>query len=762
MISTWRKISFIVFSILAILSVYFALNLKFSFDFEQFFPQGDEDLEYFREFISEFETDDNFLLVALRRDAGVFEQEFLTKAHEFTLECRNLPHILESQSLTKFSYPLKTPFAITSIPAIHIDDPDRYEKDREKILQDERFVHNLITKEGKALVIVLKTVNSIQLSQAQELMKELDQLINKYNFEAYHYLGRPYFQKELVAMQKRELIVSAIVSSFLVFLIMFWIFRKPWGIGLAIFSIGLGLLLFLGFIGGTGRELNAMAALYPVLMIIVGTSDVIHIMSKYLDELKNGLSKKEAIIITIKEIGLATLLTSLTTAIGFASLMTSRIIPIREFGLNSAIGVLIAYITVVGFTAAVLSMFDKDKLIKMGSGQLFWERLMEWAYQFTKRNGRPIAWGGFAVLLLCLWGISRISTNYDIISNMPMGEKITEDFKYFEANLTGFRPMEFAVYAQEGYKANDYEVVKEIDKVEDYLRQFPAVQAIGSITMVYKSINQMYGNNRVEAYKFPESKKRFEQYKRLVSKIPKMDANVLISKDEKKARITSRVLDIGADTLTAFEHQIDDWIAANTDSTVVKFKQTGTGLIINKNAEYVRKNLLQGLGMAILIVSIILALLFQNWKMLIISLVPNIFPLLLAGALLGFIGIELEAGISIVFAVIFGIAVDDTIHFLSKFKLSRNKGLSVDEALHITFLETGKAICLTTVILFFGFLVMLFSIHPPSVAVGLLISLTLFSALISDMALIPPLIRWLIKDEEEKVLLEENLVGSEV
>jgi hypothetical protein len=114
--------------------------------------------------------------------------------------------------------------------------------------------------------------------------------------------------------------------------------------------------------------------------------------------------------------------------------------------------------------------------------------------------------------------------------------------------------------------------------------------------------------------------------------------------------------------------------------------------------------------------------------------------------LLGFVGVELEAGVSIVFAVIFGIAVDDTIHFLSKYKLARNKGLSVEDSLKITFTETGKAICLTTIILFFGFLVMLFSIHPPSVIVGTLIAVTLFSALFSDLLFIPVLIRWFLRE----------------
>lgn len=741
-----RWVSIGVFTLLAGISAFYLFHLKFNFDFEQFFPKGDPDLDFFQNFVKEFESDDNFLLIAIRRDEGVFEQDFLEKFHDFSVSTRSLPHVLESQSITKMAYPVKTPFAIVTIPTIHIDQPELYDKDKEKILNDERFVHNLISEDGKSLVVILKLINSIQLDQARELMLALDELIEGYNFDNYHYLGRPNFQKELVDMQKREITVSAIVSGILVTIIMFIIFRKPWGIAVALVSIGLGMLLFMGLLGGTGRELNAMAALYPVLMIIVGTSDVIHIMSKYVDELRKGYDRRSAIITTIKEIGLATLLTSITTAVGFASLATSRIIPIRDFGLNAAIGVLVAYVTVIFFTTAVLSWFKTSQIIKLGKGQAFWERLMTFFYELTRDYPKTIAWASLGVLIICGIGISKITTNYNILSNMPIGEKITEDFHYFEENLTGFRPMEFAIMAKQDYKADDYPVVKEIDKIENYLRQYPSVQGIGSITTVYKTINQMHNNNRPEAYELPDSERKFKQYQRLVDKVPKLETGVLISRDEKKARISSRIMDMGADTIRNFGNRIDQWVAANTDSTIIDVKRTGTGMILDKNAQYVRRSLLLGLGMAILIVSILMALLFRDVKMLIISLVPNLFPLLLAGALLGYIGIELEAGISIVFAVIFGIAVDDTIHFLSKFKLTRDKGYSIDESLKITFLETGKAIALTTIILFFGFLVMLFSIHPPSVAVGLLISVTLFSALISDLFTIPLLIKWLIKE----------------
>lgn len=734
------------FGLLAAASGYFVTQLKFSFDFEQFFPRGDDDLAFFQDFIESFEADDNFMLVAAVREEGVFDSSFLHRFHRFTLATRELPYVEDVQSLTSLGYPVKTPFAVTTIPVIHRDQPARYAADRERILADERFVHNLINEDATALLVFMKTTSSMTLDESREHMAALDSLLAAFAFEEVHLLGRPYFQTELVDMQIREVTVSALVSALLVSLVMFFLFRRGWGIVISLVSIGLGMLLFFGFLGASGRELNAISALYPVLMIIVGTSDVIHIMSKYIDELRRGETQHQAIRIAMREIGMATLLTSITTAIGFATLLTSKVTPIRDFGINAAIGVLIAYVTVIFFTTAALSFFHTDQIIKLGRGQAFWERLMEGSYRFTIQNRRFIIWSSLAITLLCAFGISQITTNYSIINNMPRGKQITEDFRYFERELSGFRPMEFAVLTQGDYRATDYAVLREMAKVEDYLHQFPFLQSIASVTAIYKSLNQMHANNRADAYVLPETEAEYQRYRRLADQVPAFNLNVLVNDDRTKARITSRIRDIGADSIKAFGQRTDQWVAANVDTTVIQVKRTGTGLIIDKNAEYVRRSLLLGLGLAIVIVSLLMALLFRNWRMLLISIIPNLAPLLLAGALLGYLGIELEAGVSIVFAVIFGIAVDDTIHFLSKFKLARNKGLGVEDAIHVTFRETGKAIVLTSLILFFGFMVMLFSIHPPSVTIGLLISLTLASALIADLALIPLLLRWLVRD----------------
>jgi predicted RND superfamily exporter protein len=713
-IATFRKVMVMAaFALLGGMSVYFGTKVKFSFDFEQFFPEGDEELAFFRTFVEDFESDENFMLIAVRRQDGVFEQEFLEKIHDLTLKARDLPHVVESQSLTKLGYPVKTPFGITTIPAIHRDDPDRYAEDKARILADERFAYNFITPDARTLTVFLKMIDYIPLKESRVFMKELDKLMAQYGFEEYHYLGRPYFQRELVAMQQREILVSALISGLLVALLLWLLLRRFWGVFISLISIALSMVLFVGFLGVTGRELSMLSALYPLLMIIVSTSDVVHILSKYQDELLKGSDRKTAITITIKEIGLATFMTSATTAVGFLSLFTSRIVPIREFGVNAAVGVMLAFITVIIFTTTLLTWFDANQISRLGKGQENWNRLLNKIYLFTTRNQRGIATGTLVVIAISLAGISMVTTNYDIVNNLPRGKKITEDFLFFERELAGFRPVEFAVFAQKGYQADDFAVLKQIDTVEQYLRTFPDIKAVNSITTVYKSINRMNANNAPDAYRLPPNEEQHDSYRRLASKIPKSGADILLSKDGDKARITSRMKDCGADSIKLIYNKIDQYIASHTDPSVAKFRRTGTGIIIDKNAEYVRSSLFKGLLMSILIIGGLMGLVFKSLRMLLVSMVPNIIPLLVAGALLGFFNIELEAGVSIIFTVVFGIAVDDSIHFLSRYRLLRGRGIEIEQAIHATMIETGKPIVQTTILLFFGFLVLLFSISRP-------------------------------------------------
>lgn len=741
-----RNLLLVFYGLIAVFSLFLITRLKFSFDFEQFFPQGDPDYEFFKNYIKDFESDDNFLLIAVERPEGVFDSTFLNKFHDFTLKTAELPYVTSSLSLTKMQAPLRTPFGITAVPMIHLDDPAFFPSDKTRVLQDRRLVHNLISEDATALTVVLKIVNQSSLEQAEELMAELNKLIEEYHFAEVHMLGRPYFQRELVWMEKREVIVSTFIAALLCALILYFIFRRWWTVFISMAGIGMALLFFLGLLSALGRELNALAALYPILMCIVGVADTIHLTSKYLDELEKGHDRETAIRITMKEIGLATFITCITTAIGFASLLTSRTAPIQGFGLNAALGVVVAFFVIYGWLWAMLPRFKADELIRFSKEYAFWGRFMDWTYRYTATHRKRIVWVAFGLFGLCLLGISQIHTNYRIIHNLPRGQDITADFLYFENKFSGFRPVEVAVFPQGGRKADDFEVLQQMDKLETHIRTYAPIKTSTSINDLYRSLNAMSYGNRAEAYVLPDSLADFQKLQRMADRAPASATEVLLSKNKDKARIAARMKDVGRDTVLQIQGRIENWWARNTDSTIAKFKITGTGVILDKNSTYIRDNMLQGLIPSVLIVALIMAFLFKDWRMVLVFTVPNVFPLLFAGALIGYLGIPLEAGIATVFSIVFGIATDDTIHFLSTFKICRSRGMTVEESIKTTLNETGKAMCLSSIILFFAFLVMLFSIHPPSVTVGLLVSATLAGALFCDLLLAPVMLRWLVKD----------------
>ncbi len=767
-----RKIAAL-FVLLSVLGCLLAANrVRFDFDLEQFFPSGDEDLEFFLEFKERFEPDDNFLLVGLKREEGVFEQDFLKEVLDFSNKARRIKFevatadsidnqkyqlevsdqkdttimlhpVASASSLLTVEYPVRNPLTgFSTIPAIHLDQPDLYTSDKEKILKDERFVNNFISEDAKTIVVVLKTHENIKQPEGKAFMGELNELVKTYDFEEYHFLGKANFQAEIVRIQIKEFILSTFVSIFLVALIMFVIFRRIWGITVALFSILVGLLIFVGMLGILGRTLDSMALLYPIIMIIVATSDVIHVMSKYIDELQKGKSKMEAIQITIKEIGMSILLTSTTTAIGFLSLVTSRLIPIQQFGINAAIGVMLAYVCVIIFTTTMLALFREEQIIKATKEQTMWTSMMEWVYEITKTKVPQILTGLALLLVVCGYGISLVTTNTQIEKILPKGEKVTADFRFFEEEFSGFRPLEIAISLQGDYTVDDYAVVQEIGKLENHFKSYGAIRSMSSIADFYKSINQAYHPNDANSYQLPATEKEYKKHQKIAKKLERTsNYGILVSKDKKSTRLSARVLDVGADSMKIILATSKEWITNNIDASIMETRATGTGVIVDKNSAYIRDSLLQGLLLAIIVISFFIAILYRNVKMIFIALIPNILPLMIAGAIIGYMGTPLEAGVAIVFAIIFGIAVDDTIHLLSKFKLTKDKGYETEEAIKITLLETGKAICLTSVILFFGFLILLFSSSPPAFTIGILISSTLFSALICDLLIIPIMLR---------------------
>ena len=755
------------FAILTGLSVWAASTLVFSYDFEQFFPTGDPDLAFFYEFRDKFEPDDNVLLVGLPAPgASIFEQGYLERVDSLTSLCENISLIEQTLSLTSYRYFIKSPFGFVDYAAVHPAEPERFERDSLRLSSDPRVPGFLVTEDFDASMLVMRTGDSLPQPHAESIMEELHLALEATGFEeSAHILGRANFQVVLVEQQQREFIFMTVASGTLVLIIFLILFRKPLNVAISLVSVLLGMVLFLGFLGAIGRPLNFLSVLYPVLMIIVGVSDVVHILSKYIFELRLGKTRWQAISATQREIGIAILLTSITTAIGFLTLITSRVPPVREFGQGAAAGVLIAYVAVLGFMTAALVLFPSRLIAaklgpaeaKSGSGQDGWSKLMAAVYRWGKRNNRWVPVGAGAFLVFAIIGIARVSTDVYISEGLPRGHQITEDFHWFEQKAGGFRPFEIAAIAGSDYQVDDPIVIRAVDSLEDRMRDYGIISEPQSLVMLYKTVNRASKGDREREYKLPDTDRELSSIKRSLQRLPESGMKVLISDDGKYARISANIQDVGTDSINAVINELMAF-ADGFDQDVVQFRETGTGIIFDKNNEYLRRSLIQGLSIAFLAVSLLMAALFRNWRMVFVSLVPNIFPLLFGAAMMGYLGIELDAETAIIFAISFGIAVDDTIHFLSKLKWEFNKGTAAEEAIRLAFVETGKAILLTSTILLFGFLILLTSANPGTTYVGLLIALTLGSALVADLTLIPWMIR---KGWAGKVApVEEELVAQ--
>ncbi len=736
-----RTLSIVLFLILGILSATVVDKLVFSFDFSQFFPEEDPDLTFYNEFVKEFGTDDNFLLIAVKNDDGVFKKDFLKRFNAFSEESTSFDFVTERNSLTTLSYPLKTSFGYTTLPIIHIADTTQYVKDWKKIQDDKLFINVLIDANANSIVLALSTEDNLDYKASEVLLTQIRTSLQRNNLTDYHILGRAFFYEAIVDMQKSEVLKTTIIASILVFIILLLVYRSLPVVLISVTSIGLSLLLFLGLLAILGKELNAMAAFYPVLMLIVGTSDVIHLTDSFIRKIQGGKDKYTAILSSLKEVGLTTLLTSVTTAIGFITLLSSRLVSIREFGINAAMGVMVAYVTVICFTGALLISMPKKRLIGQKSVSKKWVTYLLQLNTFTKKNPKTIIVGTLLFAILCVFGVSLITTNHEFKQTLPNQSKIANDFNFFQENYAGFRPLEIAISSKNGYKVTDYEVAVEIEKLTAYLSQIKSIGNIQSPNLPYKIINKANNLNKSEYLILPSTKETFITYQKDVNKLARKQLGKFVNKTKDKARINAKLQDVGTDSLKRLYTHIEDYANKVTDTTKMTIKVTGKSMLLDKNSEYIRKSLLEGLLYGLIIIGIIMVLVFKDIKMFLISLVPNLLPMLFAGSILGFLGIPLEAGLSVVFAIVFGIAVDDTIHFLGKYKLGITQGLTKEQALEKTFTQTGRALVITTIILFFGFMVMLFSIHQPSITIGIIISVTLVAALVLDLLLLPVLLR---------------------
>jgi predicted RND superfamily exporter protein len=598
-----------------------------------------------------------------------------------------------------------------------------------------------INKDATGLLIYIKHQPEISKLKCDELKSNIDGLLKYYDIEEYHYAGRSIGQSYYIDTMQFETALFIGLSFALVILFLYLSFKSWWGIWIPLLIVSVSMIWITGFMAFVNEPMNLVLTVLPTIIFVVAMSDVIHLVSKYLEELRLGKTKNEAITIAYKEVGVATLLTSITTAIGFLTLLSVSLSPVKIFGIYTALGVLFAFLLAYTLLPALLVLTKPPKLVKKNIVKNYWYKFLHSAFRFVITKYKLI----FVVFLfgVCVAGIgvSKVQTNYFLLEDLKKDNEMRSQFDYFDKSYMGLRPFEMVIELEDSTKSiYDYDVLQTINKLDSFLVENYGLKQTFSIVSVLKMANRTEHGGQQKYFGLPNK----NETRKFIKKIQKFDKSnqlaMLVDSTEQYGRLRSTIGDIGKYAIDDKNVLLFDFIEKEIDKELFNIHLTGTGHLLDKNMSTLSLKLTNGLLIAVLLVSLIMGLLYKSLRIVLIAIVPNVLPLIFLAAILGFTGIDLKVSTAIIFTISFGIAVDDTIHFMSKFKLELSKGKSFLYALKRTYLSTGRAIVLTTLILCSGFLLLLFSDFLGTFYIGFLLSLTLIFALIADLLILPVLL----------------------
>ena len=716
-------------------------KVGFDYKFEKFFPPSDQDLQFYYNHVDKFESDNDFLLVGISNEGSIFDQEFLTKVDSLTKIYERYDNIKKVISPTNISNPIIGPIGVVKASYIHLDNPDLYSSDSNRIFTANGLVGSIFSPDGKKVTIFLSIKPSKDKKVNDKTVADIEEIGEKFEFTEFHVAGKIKGAFYFIKKMEFELILFMSLSFLLLILFLYISFRTLWGVWVPISIVGVTLIWMISFMTVIGRPINFMTTLLPTILFVVCISNVIHIVEKYLDELRKGHSKYDAMFTAFKEIGLATFFTAFTTAVGFLSLYTSMIIPIKEFGWITALGVYVAFFLSFTLLPALLILLPKPIVKGKHADDSFWTLKLHRLFLWLIPNRMKIFGAVLLLMLVSFVGLWNLEFNNKFLEDFASDDNMRADYEFFEDNFSGFRPFELSLWITDSNKNFfDYDVVLEIEKIEKGLEQVYGAGFIISTNTFIKGTRRALKGGKNSEYKLPENEKELKKVKRSIRRLPRVNLRSYLTDDKKFARINAKVKDVGGKQMRVLNEEFSKHMEANVDTDLVGYRVTGMPFLVDKTNEFLANNIVLSLLIAFFVISLIMGMLFQSFRMIIIAVLPNLLPLLVIAGLMGILGISIKISTSIIFAIAFGIAVDDTIHFMSKLRIELNKGKSIIYALKRTYLSTGKAIIVTSLILCSGFLILVASDLSSTYYIGLLVSTTLLFAVLSDLFFLPVLV----------------------
>jgi len=740
-----QKWSLLTIGVVSLLTIFFAYQLKdirFDFDIEKFFPVDHEETIFYENLRQNMGGDSDYIFIGINNKKGIFQKPFLTQIDSLYQQLKQIPNVEFVESPTRVKELKRTTFSSKLLESsfLHFKDPKRYQADSIRIYNHPYFENFIFSEDAKSIQLFLQHKELLTEPQCIELVNRINSVLKQFDFDEKHISGKCFGQTEYDRMIKKEVLIFVTVSTVLVAIFLFLSYRRFWGIWMPLNIVGLTILWTIGLLVFFDKPVYLVTNTIPTILLVVGISDCIHLLTNYLDRLPTT-NKIRALKNAMQEVGIATILTTFTTAIGFMTMTTSNFSQLIDLGLFLTIGVLIALVLTYTLLPTFIYFHPPLEPNPTTKKDSFLTRRLNNLALLVFKNGNIILLLSGILFCLSLVGISYIKVDNYMLDDLKKNHPLIQDFSFFEKNFSGTRPLEIFVEVKDSNQnIFSVEVLKELEEVARYLEKTYEAKGIFTPSTIIKHANRISHFGKDDFFKIPNDVAQIEPIERKWNQYAtKFRFGNLVAKDKKSARIIGKIPDIGSHAIRSKNNAFHAFLESEMPNSQLNYRVTGTMHLIDLNNQLLVRNVLRGLVIAVCCIGLLIALLFKSIRLIFITIVVNLLPLIIVAGLMGFLGIDLKLSTSIIFIISFGIAVDDSIHFLSCFK-KEMQTQTVKKAIHKTYLTTGKAIVITSIILVGGFSSLCLSNFLGIFYIGLFVAFTLFVALIIDLTLLPILL----------------------
>ncbi|MBI3481974.1 MAG: MMPL family transporter [Bacteroidetes bacterium] len=768
LIIRFRLLLIIVIGFITAVMGYYATKVEMSYDLARTVPADDPEMIFLQQFKKQFGEDANIIGVGVQ-DSSIFS-------------LKNFNHFRELNNIVKNTKGVNNVLSLPEIKIIRKDTANKkfkldplFPKEIKNqpeldslltVLRGQKFYMGQLVNEHNGATMMLISVQKEVMNSAKrvELMKQLVDAGNaftKFTNVKLHYAGLPFIRTIMATKVRQEMQFFLYLSAIVTGLIMFFFFRSVRAVLFSMVIIGIVVVWVMGTLALFGFKITLLSGLIPPVIVTIGITNCIYLLNKYHLEYFKLKSKPDAIAIVVKKMGLAMFLTNLTVAIGFLTLLSTDIVLLREFGIVAGINIMALFVVSLVMIPAIFSWLQEPKPKHLRHLDF---KILGWFLHLNDisvHRYRPAIY--IVSILLAVFaalGMMRLKSVTFMVDDVPENTDISKDLKFFESNFSGIMPLEIEVNMNKRRGALNVTNLQKVDEFEMFIDSLPQVsRPVSIISLVKASKQAFYGNNpsKYELPTKPESAFILRYMKGQSESTGLLKS--FVDSTYTRMRISMQIADIGSIKMDSLVHRvIEPRMNKIFEGTNITTNVTGTTKLFIKGNKFLIANLQESLLYAFILITLSMALLFANVRMIIISLVPNLLALMITAGLMGYFGIHLKASTALIFSITFGISVDNSIRFLAKYRQEQLVNnffvpLSVSESI----LETGKSIIYTSVVLFAGFIIFAFSSFGGTIALGVLTSTTLIISMFTNMLLLPALIMTFDrpKKDKEKLLIDE-------